>query len=150
MTYGAGYSTAMSRWTDGAVTSEEAVACVTSGMKIFVHGAAATPTPLLEALARRHNLSGVTLYHLHTSGPAPFVDPEHRGRFRSVSAFAGPPVRAAKQTPWTARDGSSTLKGCGSYGRRMGSNAYCPLGTDDAVNFRALERELVGERSKWP
>jgi acyl-CoA hydrolase len=64
-------------------------------MKIFVHGAAATPTPLLEALARRHDLSGVTLYHLHTSGPAPFVDAEHRGRFRSVSAFAGAPVRAA-------------------------------------------------------
>jgi 4-hydroxybutyrate CoA-transferase len=79
----------------GNVTADEAVACVTSGMHIFVHGAAATPTPLLEALARRRDLSDVTLYHLHTSGPAPFVDPEHRGRFRSVSLFAGPPVREA-------------------------------------------------------
>ena len=85
----------MSAWTRRALTPDEAVAGITSGMKIFVHGAAATPTPLLEALARREDLSGVTLYHLHTSGPAPFVAPEHRGRFRSVSVFAGAPVRDA-------------------------------------------------------
>jgi 4-hydroxybutyrate CoA-transferase len=85
----------MSRWLEHAVTPDEAVTCITSGMKIFVHGAAATPTPLLEALARRHDLSGVTLYHLHTSGPAPFVEPEHRERFRSISVFAGAPVREA-------------------------------------------------------
>jgi acyl-CoA hydrolase len=64
-------------------------------MTLFVHGAAATPTPLLEALAKRRDLADVTLYHLHTSGPAPFVEPEHQGRFRSVSLFAGAPVRAA-------------------------------------------------------
>jgi 4-hydroxybutyrate CoA-transferase len=75
--------------------ADEAVACLRSGMRVFVHGAAATPTLLLEALARRRDLSDVTLYHLHTSGPAPFVDAEHRDRFRSVSLFAGPPVRAA-------------------------------------------------------
>lgn len=85
----------MGRLLQGGVTADEAVAPVTNGMRIFVHGAAATPTPLLEALVRRRDLSGVTLYHLHTSGPAPFVDLEHRHRFRSISLFAGPPVRAA-------------------------------------------------------
>ena len=64
-------------------------------MHIFVHGAAATPAPLIEALVRRRELADVSLYHLHTNGPAPFVDPEHQGRFRSVSLFAGPPVREA-------------------------------------------------------
>lgn len=63
-------------------------------MNVFVHGAAATPTPLLDALAARQDLSDVTLYHLHTSGPAPFVSAECRG-IRSVSLFAGPPVRDA-------------------------------------------------------
>jgi acyl-CoA hydrolase len=82
-------------WSDRGLSADEAVACVTSGMNIFVHGAAATPTPLLEALARRHDLEQVTLYHLHTNGPAPFVAPEHRGRFLSVSLFAGAPVRDA-------------------------------------------------------
>jgi acyl-CoA hydrolase len=77
------------------LTPEEAVSAIASGMHVFVHGAAATPTPLLDALARRRDLSDVTLYHLHTGGPAPFVEPDQRGRFRSVSLFAGPPVRAA-------------------------------------------------------
>ena len=68
---------------------------MSSGMTAFVHGAAATPTPLLDALAARSDLEGVNLYHLHTGGPAPFVAPECRGRLRSVSVFAGPPVRDA-------------------------------------------------------
>jgi acyl-CoA hydrolase len=64
-------------------------------MRVFVHGAAATPTVLIEALARRRDLADVTIYSLHTTGPAPFVEPEHDGRFFSVSLFAGPPVRKA-------------------------------------------------------
>jgi acyl-CoA hydrolase len=64
-------------------------------MHVFIHGAAATPTPLVEALARRADLRDVTLYHLHTNGPAPFVEPGHREQFRSVSFFAGAPVREA-------------------------------------------------------
>ncbi|MFN7979150.1 MAG: acetyl-CoA hydrolase/transferase C-terminal domain-containing protein [Vicinamibacterales bacterium] len=76
------------------VSPGEAVSLVRSGMRVFIHGAAATPTPLIEALAAR-DVRDVTLYHLHTMGPAPFVDPAHRDRFLSVSLFAGPPVRAA-------------------------------------------------------
>jgi acyl-CoA hydrolase len=85
----------MSEWQRRAVTADEAVAGITSGMNLFVHGAAATPTLLLEALVRRTDLQDVTLYHLHTNGPAPFVAPEQRGRFRSVSFFTGAPVRDA-------------------------------------------------------
>ena len=76
------------------VSADAAVSLVQSGMRVFVHGAAATPTPLIEALVAR-DVRDVTLYHLHTMGPAPFVDPAHRDRFLSVSLFAGPPVRAA-------------------------------------------------------
>src|ERR1051325_4379680 len=64
-------------------------------MRLFLHGAAATPTPLVEALVARRDLTGVQLYHLHTAGPAPFCDPQHCQQFRSVSLFAGAPVRAA-------------------------------------------------------
>ena len=49
----------------------------------------------IDALVRRRDLENVTIYHLHTTGPAPFADPEHAGRFLSVSLFAGPPVRQA-------------------------------------------------------
>ena len=81
-------------WASRAVAPGEAVASIRSGMRIFVHGAAATPTPLLEALARRTDLAGVTLYHMHTQGPVPFAAPEHRERFLSVSLFVGPHLRA--------------------------------------------------------
>jgi 4-hydroxybutyrate CoA-transferase len=82
-------------WPGLAVSPDDAVAAVASGMRIFVHGAAATPTPLLYALARRTDLRDVTLYHLHTEGPAPFADADQRGRLQSISLFAGAPVRAA-------------------------------------------------------
>src|SRR5688572_5568365 len=82
-------------WSRGCVSATDAVASIRSGMRIFVHGAAATPTALLDALVARKDLTDITLYHLHTSGPAPFVDPQVRGRIRSVSLFAGAPVRSA-------------------------------------------------------
>ena len=85
----------MTEWARRAQSADEAVSRIASGMRVFVHGAAATPTPLLEGLARRRELADVSLYHLHTTGPAPFVDPEHQGRFLSVSLFAGAPVREA-------------------------------------------------------
>jgi acyl-CoA hydrolase len=60
---------------------------------VFIHGAAATPTPLVAALVARTDVAGVTLYHLHTSGPAPWAAPEAADRFRSVSFFVGPALR---------------------------------------------------------
>ena len=80
-------------WRDRAQTPEEALRSIESGMSIFVHGAAATPTPLLDALVRRPDLERITLYHLHTAGAAPFADPGHRDRFFSVSLFTGPFLR---------------------------------------------------------
>lgn len=82
---------------DRAISADEAVRTIRSGMNVFVHGASATPTPLLEALCRRRDLTDVRLYHLHTSGPAPFVDASVQGRLTSVSLFAGSPVRQAVQ-----------------------------------------------------
>jgi len=81
-------------WRKQAVAAEEAVALVPNGSRVFVHGAAATPTPLLDALADRTDLEAVRLYHLHLNGPCRFAEPQHRGRFLSVSLFTGPALRA--------------------------------------------------------
>ena len=78
-----------------AVSPADAVAAVRSGTSIFLHGAAATPTPLIEALASRHDLADVRVFHLHTNGPAPFADPGREREFRSVSLFTGGPLRKA-------------------------------------------------------
>lgn len=82
-------------WTARAVSPADAVAHLRSGSRVFVHGAAATPQVLLDAMVARADLADVTLYHLHTEGPARFAAPEHADRFRSVSLFTGPPLREA-------------------------------------------------------
>ena len=40
-------------WRSRAQAPDQALEYVKSGMRLFVHGAAATPSPLLDALARR-------------------------------------------------------------------------------------------------
>jgi 4-hydroxybutyrate CoA-transferase len=80
-------------WKSRALSPEEVVAPIQSHMKVFVHGAAATPTPLLAALCKREELKNVTLYHLHVSGDIPYADPIHKGRFFSVSFFTGQALR---------------------------------------------------------
>ena len=68
---------------------------VRSGMTVFLHGAAATPTPLINALAARSDLENVRIVHLHTKGTAPYVAPEKESAFRAVSLFTGAPLRQA-------------------------------------------------------
>jgi 4-hydroxybutyrate CoA-transferase len=80
-------------WRRKAVSAEEAVGLIQSGMNVFVHGAAATPTPLLQAMVRRNELEGVRLYHMHTAGETPFAEPGCEGRFFSISFFTGPALR---------------------------------------------------------
>ncbi len=78
-------------------TPQELVAHIRSGMNIFLHGSAATPIPIADALAARTDLQDVTLYHLHTEGATSFFAPELRGRIRSCSLFTGPAARPAVQ-----------------------------------------------------
>jgi acyl-CoA hydrolase len=82
-------------WKSRAVTAPDVVSVVKSGTNIFLHGACATPAPLVEALCARRDLENVRLYHLHTSGPAPFAEPGREEEFRSVSLFTGGPLRRA-------------------------------------------------------
>ncbi len=52
------------------VTADEAVAGIRSGAQVFVHGGAATPSALLEALVRRADeLRDVGVIHFHLRGP---------------------------------------------------------------------------------
>jgi len=80
-------------WTSKGVEPEDVVKRIGSGMRVFVQGTSATPTPLLEALADRTDLEDVRLYHLHLEGRLRFVEPEYEGRFRSISLFTGPAMR---------------------------------------------------------
>ena len=78
------------------VDLEEAVAGVRSKDQVFVHGGAATPTILLNALtARAPELEDVGIVHFHTEGPAPHLEPEMAGHFRHRALFIGANAREA-------------------------------------------------------
>lgn len=77
-------------------SADDAVKAITSGCRVYVHGGAATPRHLVEALTRRViTLDDVEVVHLHTEGPAPYVAPELTGHVRHNALFIGPNVRAA-------------------------------------------------------
>lgn len=82
-------------WKSRALSAADVVSVVRSGANIFIHGACATPAPLLTALCARRDLEEVRLYHLHTAGPAPFAERGREREFRSVSLFTGAPLRQA-------------------------------------------------------
>lgn len=78
------------------VSAEEAVAGIRSGMRVYVHSAAATPHLLTNALAQRADeLRAVRMIHIHTEGDAPYLKPELAGSFRHEALFVGPNARAA-------------------------------------------------------
>ncbi len=80
------------------VSAEEAVSRIGSGDRVFVHGAAATPLRLIEAMtARAPELRDVEVVHLHTEGPAPYALPEHAASFRVNALFVGANLREAVQ-----------------------------------------------------
>lgn len=78
------------------VTADEALTHIKSGDRVFVQGQAATPTVLLDALARRApELRSVETVHLHLEGSAPHAHPDLAASFRPNAFFVGPNLRLA-------------------------------------------------------
>jgi acyl-CoA hydrolase len=78
------------------VSAHEAVAGIRSGQHVYLHGGAATPSVLLEALVdRAAELQDVQIYHLHAEGPGPHLQPDMASHFRHHALFIGPNARVA-------------------------------------------------------
>ena len=72
----------------------DAVACVQSGQRVFIHGGAATPTFLVDALvAQADRLRDVELIHIHVSGKVDYARPELAQSFRVANLFVGSNMR---------------------------------------------------------
>ena len=82
-------------WERRAGSAADVIAHVPSGARAFLHGAAATPCALVDALAARADIADVRLFHLHTDGAAPLFTKEVATRIRSSSLFVGSEARAA-------------------------------------------------------
>src|SRR5689334_16396209 len=75
-------------------TAEECIKNIRSDERIFIHGGAATPLRLVNALVeRRHELRNIEIVHMHTEGEAPYAHPEYADAFRVNSFFIGSNIR---------------------------------------------------------
>jgi acyl-CoA hydrolase len=80
------------------MTAREAVACVESGMRVYIHPGCAEPEALVEALMERAPyVKGVEIVHLLTLGTSPYCSPEMSESFRHNALFVGGNVREAVQ-----------------------------------------------------
>lgn len=78
------------------VTADEAVKWVKSGDRIFLHGSAATPGSLINALVERHQeLENVEFVAVSTHGNGRFAEYQYKKSFYINSLFVSPNVREA-------------------------------------------------------
>ena len=82
-----------------STSAQEALKNIKSGDNLFIHTAAAAPQQLVRALGeRKDELKDVTIYQLHTEGPAPYALPDCEGHFKVKALFVGGNLRKAVQT----------------------------------------------------
>lgn len=79
---------------------DDAVKNIKSGERIFIHGGAATPHLLVNALVRRHSeLNNVELVHIHTEDDAAYARPEFLKSFLINNFFIGANIRPYVNQP---------------------------------------------------
>ncbi|WP_159467741.1 acetyl-CoA hydrolase/transferase family protein [Dyadobacter sp. 3J3] len=77
------------------VSADEAVKHIKSGNRVFIHGSAATPVHLVEALQRRHwELKNVEFISITTLGDVDFNNPVHHKSFFFNSLFVSANTRS--------------------------------------------------------
>ena len=76
------------------VTVEEALSVIKTGDRVFIHGSAATPVPLVKAMQVRHkDLHAVELVSITTMGDLDFDNPLWRESFFFNSLFVSANTR---------------------------------------------------------
>jgi len=125
------------------VSAVEAVAGIKSGESVWLHGAASTPSVLLDAMvARAPELRDVKVLHFHCEGPGPHLQPEMAGHFYHRALFIGPNARQAvnegraeyipvflSDTPTLLRRGIIPIDTALINVSRPDRHGYCSLGT---------------------
>ena len=78
------------------VRPQDAMQCIQSNMRVFIHPGCAEPEALVEALmARGPFVKNVEIVHLLTVGRADYISPQMEGHFRHNAMFIGGNVRQA-------------------------------------------------------
>src|SRR5476649_1688076 len=83
------------------ISADEAVKYIKPCNRVFIHGGAATPVCLVEAMQRRHNeLYNVELVSITTLGNVNFDNPEHREAFYFNSLFVSAATRSVANSDY--------------------------------------------------
>lgn len=78
------------------ISAQEAVKAIQSGQRVYIHGMAAAPLALIEAMtARADELRDVEIVQPHTEGPAPYAARGMERSFRVLALFIGANCRSA-------------------------------------------------------
>lgn len=135
------------------LTAEEAVRCVQSGDRVYIHGMAAAPHGLLRALtARSSELRNVEIVQMHTEGPAPYAARGMEASFRVRALFVGANVREAvnegradyvpiflSEAPRLLTDGSLPIDVAFIQVSLPDRHGFCSLGTSVELTRTAVK-----------
>src|SRR5437870_1971237 len=95
-------------------TPEEALRCVQSGMRMYIHPGCAEPEVLVKALiACGPAVEDVEIVHLMTMGDAGYIAPELESHFRHNAIFIGGNVRKAVNEGRRSEEHTSELQSRG-------------------------------------
>jgi len=133
--------------------AEAAIEVVRSNQRVFVHGAAATPKRLLDALvSQAPRLRDVELVHLHTVGEPAWADPALSKSFRISAFFVGANMRSRfkpgrvdylpcflSEIPQILRSGRLPLDVALIHVSPPDAHGYCTLGTSVDVARAAVD-----------
>ncbi len=137
--------------------AQDAVAFVQPGQRVFVHGAAATPMRLLDAMVdSAHRLGAVELTHLHTMGPARYADAEYKNHFTTSAFFFGKNLRTRfdpgfvdyipcflSEIPQLFRSGNFPIDVALIQVSPPDRQGYCTLGTSVDVAKSAVDAAKI-------
>ncbi|MBM3410629.1 MAG: acetyl-CoA hydrolase/transferase family protein [Bacteroidetes bacterium] len=138
-------------------TATEVVSYIQSGQRLYIQGAAATPTLLTEALSQAGNrLSGIRIHHLHTEGSTAYALPHQAEHFQVGAFFVGSNLREAvrkgyadyipvflSEIPQLFRRGVLTPDVVMIHVSPPDAHGFCSLGTSVEATLAALEMAPV-------
>ncbi|MEQ9660305.1 MAG: 4-hydroxybutyrate CoA-transferase, partial [Fulvivirga sp.] len=139
------------------VSAAEAVANIKSGDRVFMQGAAMTPTVLIDAMCDRHDeLSDVEIMHMHTEGVAKYAEEPCSNAFNINSCFVGANVRNAvnngngnyipiflSEIHWLFRRNILPLDVALIQVSPPDKHGFCSLGTSIDVTIPAIETAKI-------
>jgi 4-hydroxybutyrate CoA-transferase len=134
-------------------SASEVVELIKSEQSVFIHGGAATPNVLIDALvARSGTLKSVELMHLHTEGPGVYASAKYKDHFRVSNFFVGANMRAQidhsrvdyipcflSEIPQLFLSGKKRVDVCLLHLSSPDKHGYCSLGTSVDVARAAFE-----------